>query len=372
MAKIAHIIHEGSGGGGATLSLNYFPRYLARYDTFAITGNQGDLSQRLKAAGVRSHALPLDRPLSCTLAIPRIASVLRSERPDLAFVHGQWGGFAGAVAARLAGVKHVIYHTHMPSFYTDWDPYRIIRNRIAESTTCRLSDRLICPSPGNRYQYLIRELKEETSILCIPNGLDTTALHPVEDKAALRAELKLPETGPLVVSVGRLSDQKRVDWLLQAWKHVEEKYPEATLVIVGDGPERSTLEILSHQLDLHNLFFLGRQAEAHRYFQAADCGVITTLFEAQPYALLEAMACGCPMVGTSSDGVRDTIEHNVTGLCVPVGNPGAIADALIRLLTHPVQCLEMAKKARQAAVEKYDLETIMLRQFEVVESLLRS
>jgi glycosyltransferase involved in cell wall biosynthesis len=368
--KIAHIIHEGSGGGGATLSLNYFPRYLEHYDVFAITGREGDLAQRLRQEGIRTHAMALDRPGRCMLTIPRLAWTLRQERPDVAVVHGQWGGFAGAVAAALAGVRHVIYYTHMPSFYTDWDLFRLIRNRIAESVTCGIADELVCPSTGNRYQYLIRELKSEDHITCIPNGLDTSHLKPAEDRRLLRRELHLPETGPLVVSVGRLSDQKRVDWLLEAWKTVEEQIPNATLAVVGDGPERMALQLLVHRLGLKHVLFLGRQPSATRYFACADAGVITTLFEAQPYALLEAMSVGCPMVGTASDGVRDTIHHGDTGLCVSVGNPDLIATALLRLLHDPALREQIGRQAREYAVKHFDLKAVMPQQFAVVEKCL--
>jgi glycosyltransferase involved in cell wall biosynthesis len=362
--KVVHIIHEGSGGGGATLALNYFPRYLERFETVAITGCRGDLAERLRARGVPTYALWLDRPVPCVLSIPVMVGVLRRERPDIVVVHGQWGGTAGAVAAWLARVPSVIYYTHMPSFYTDWDLYRILRNRVAEAVTCGLASQVICPSRSNRYQYLLRELVDEKKCLVIPNGLDAQAIAPVEDKTELRRALGLAVGEPVVVSVGRLSDQKRVDWLVQAWARVEAEHPTARLYIVGDGEERVALEKLADALGLRRCAFLGRQTEAHRFFQAADLGVITTMFEAQPYALLEAMACSCPMVGTRADGVKDTIDDGVNGRLVRVADPVKLAEAILELLADPAGRQEMGRKAREKVLAEYQIEDIVRRQLD--------
>jgi glycosyltransferase involved in cell wall biosynthesis len=364
-----HIIHEGSGGGGATLALTYFPRYLAHFQTVAITGSKGDLAVKLEKAGVRTFALPLDRPVRCLLSIPLMAWRVWREKPTTVVVHGQWGGFAGAVGAWLAGVKRIIYYTHMPSFYTDWDLYRLIRNRVAETVTCRLAHRVICPSRANRYQYLLRQLVSEDRCQVIPNGLDPQRYAPVKSREEIKRDLGLNPAECYVVSVGRLSDQKRVDWLVHAWALVEKQKTDATLLIIGDGEERAFLENLAKELNLQHCQFLGRQPDGWRYFQAADCGVITTMFEAQPYALLEAMACGCPMIGTMADGVAETIEDGHTGLRVRVADPEALAQAIQRLLSDTPLCQSMSQAAQAKVKREYDLADIIDRQIEVVRQL---
>lgn len=373
MAKVVHIIHEGSGGGGATAALSYFPRYRDHFATVAITGCAGSLPDRLSAAGLVVHALPLDRPLRCLLSIPAIALVLRSEKPDLAIIHGQWGGFAGAVAAWLAGIRRVIYYTHMPCFYTDWDFYRILRNRFVERITCAIASRVVCLSEAARYQYLLRHLVAEEKVIHIPNAIDTTRISPAPDKAAVRRELNLPLDGPLVVSVGRLEDQKRLDWLLKAWQEVEEKIPAACLCLVGDGGDRQGLEILARSLGLKRCLFLGRQPDGYRYFQAADAGVITSMFEGQPMSLLEAMACGCPMIGTAADGIAETIVQGETGYCVPVADPAALSLGIRNLLGDLKQAAQMGIQARAHVTRRFGLEDILKKQIDLaLETLSNS
>ncbi len=372
MPKVVHIIHEGSGGGGMTLALNYFPRYQNDFETVAITGCAGSLPDRLRATGVKVHALPLDRPWSCVLSIPSIARVLRSEKPDLVIVHGQWGGFCGAVAAWLARVKRVIYYTHMPAFYTDWDLYRLLRDRFVEKVTCAIATRVVCPAAANRYQYLLRHLAPEEKIVHLPNGIDLHSIPCVTDKTALKQELKLSADGPIIISVGRLEDQKRVDWLINAWHLVENRVPSAHLYIVGDGSERQNLETLAQQLELKHCHFLGRQPEAYRYFLAANAGVITTMFEAQPYSLLEAMACACPMVGTASDGVVETIQQGETGYCVPVADPQALAERLVELISDNTLAEKMGGNARKYIDSHFSLEPIVARQIQLARQTLQN
>lgn len=370
MPKVLHLIHESRSGGGMTIALTYFHRYLPHFETVAITGNLGPLAEKLRQQGVTAYALPLDSPRRAVLSIPKIVSVLRREKPDVVIVHGQWGGFCGAVAARWVGIKHVLYYTQMPCFYTDWDLFRILRNRFAEEKTCAIASRVVALSQAGRYQYLMRRLALEEKLLHIPNGIEIEKIQPVADKKTLRRELNLPENAPLVVCVGRLEDQKRVDWLVDAWQAVEAQCPAAHLAIVGDGSERVALEQLSQKLGLQRCHFLGVQPQGFRYFQAADVGVITSMFEGHPFSLLEAMAAGCPMVGTAADGIPETIVEGMTGFCVPPADIPQLAEKIISLLTHPEESARMGRQARERVQAHYTVDVVIEKQLELVRALL--
>jgi glycosyltransferase involved in cell wall biosynthesis len=371
--KVCHIIHDGSGqGGGATFSLAYFPAYLEFFDTIAITGDNGDLAARLRARGVETYTLPMARPVQAFFSTPGMIGILRRERPDVVIVHGQWAGLFGSLAARLAGVKVVLYYTQFPSFYSDWDLFRVIRNRLAESLTCRWSSKVICLSAAGKYQYLLRRLAPEEKILHIPNGLDPAALTESLSPATLRAQLNLPENSsdPVVVSVSRLADQKRIDWLLRAWAIVERRSPRAQLAIVGSGPEEKSLHDLARELQLERCHFLGPRPNGYTYFRAANCGVICSMYEGQPLALIEAMFVGCPMVGTQVDGIGETIVDSVTGRVVPPADPEALASAILELLADPECARRMGAAAQARANELYHCDHILHRQFQLVRDEL--
>jgi glycosyltransferase involved in cell wall biosynthesis len=373
--KVCHLLHDGSGhaGGGATFALSYFPAYTAEFDTFAITGNDGDLAERLRARGVRTLTAAMARPGRALFSLPKLESILRDERPDAVIVHGQWSGFFGAIAARLAGVPVIFYYTHFPSFYTDWDIVRVVRNRIAESVTCRLATKVVCPSQAGRYQYLLRRLADESKLIYLPNCIDPAALTKTLTRAELLREMDLAGSDePVVVSVCRLADQKRIDWLLRAWALVETQSPRGWLAVVGGGPEEPALRALAAQLRLRRCRFLGPQQNGYRYFGAADFGVICSLFEALSLALIEAMLLGRPMIGTEVDGVGEAIEDGVTGLLVPPADPPAMADAILRLLADPAGAASMGEAARRRATELYAAGKILPRQIQLLRAALNS
>ena len=373
--KVCHILHDGSGqGGGATFALAYFPAYNDDFNTFAITGNDGNLAERLRARGVQTHTLSMGRPLRALVSLPRMVAILRKERPDVVIVHGQWGGFFGSIAAAWSGVKVVIYYTQFPSFYSDWDLLRIIRNRIAEAVTCRLSTWVVCLSSAGRYQYLLRRLAPEKKVIHIPNGLNPATLTATLERCAFLKELSpaaLPDD-QIVVAVGRLAYQKRIDILLRAWAVVETKNSLARLAIIGSGPEDRALESLAAQLKLQRCRFLGSRSNGYSYFRAADCGVICSLFEGQPLALIEAMFVGCPMIGTTVDGIGETIVDQETGLLVPPADPVALADAILSMLANPKKAQKMAVAGQKRAKALYHCDQIMGRQIQLVkDSLVR-
>lgn len=371
--KVCHIMHDGtSRGGGGTFALTYFPRYHSHFDTFAIIGKKGDLVSQLRERGVRTFALGMDRPWRTFFSWPLIWNILRREKPEVVIVHGQWGGMFGICAARAAGVPIAIYYTHFPSFYTDWDLFRIIRNRLAETITCQLAAKIVCLSQSSRYQYLLRQLTKEEKFLYIPNAVLPPPLVNEADRQQLRRELDLPDEkeGPLVLSMGRLADQKRVDWLLHAWALVEARDPKARLIIVGGGPEEAALHRLTIELSLKRCSFLGSRSKGYRYYQFANIGIICSMFEGLSIALIEAMSCSCPMIGTHVDGIAEAIDPSITGLLVPPADPKALAEAILTLLADPARARQMGEAGRQRAIALYDANKILERQIQLVKDEL--
>jgi glycosyltransferase involved in cell wall biosynthesis len=371
--KVCHLLHDGSGqGGGATFALAYFPAYNAEFETLAIVGNDGNLAERLRARGVRTLSLGMSRPLKALFSLRKLIRILRREKPAVAIVHGQWGGFFGSIAAACAGIKVVIYYTQFPSFYSDWDLLRVVRNRIAEKVTCRLSTWVVCLSSAGRYQYLMRRLAPEAKIIHISNGLNPGALTATVDRSILLKDLS-PASQPndqIVVAVGRLAYQKRIDCLLRAWSVVEKQNPRARLAIIGSGPEDRALQSLAQSLGLQRCRFLGARSNGYSYFRVADCGVICSLFEGQPLALIEAMFVGCPMIGTVVDGIGETIVDRETGLLVPPVDIPALSEAILTMLSDPKRARAMADAARKRAEELYHLDVVVGRQIQLVKDSL--
>ncbi len=155
----------------------------------------------------------------------------------------------------------------------------------------------------------------------------------VEAGAALPPGETLPD-GPLLVACGRLVEQKGFSYLLDAMSLVRKSLPDASLWIVGEGPDRSTLEGQIANLSLRgSVRLLGFHDNPYRFMAAADVFVLSSIFEGFGNVIVEAMASGTAVVSTDCPyGPSEIISDGVNGLLVPPRNPQALAEAIVRVL----------------------------------------
>ena len=161
-----------------------------------------------------------------------------------------------------------------------------------------------------------------------------------------------------VLCVGRLVPEKGQAILLQAVAELRRQKHACELILVGDGPDRGTLEELGRELGISDdIRFLGAvgQDEIHNWFEWADVFCLPSFAEGLPVVIMEAMASGVPVVTTRITGIPELIEHGVTGLLVPPGRPEAIAQALLDV-SHPDRAATIAKAAAERVAEMHDID----------------
>jgi L-malate glycosyltransferase len=175
-------------------------------------------------------------------------------------------------------------------------------------------------------------------IVVIPNrhALRSPAQLSNDERCALRQELGLRPDGLLVLSVGRLTEQKGHVHLLEAIPGVLEKFPDTVFAIAGDGPFRAELEARAQQLGVSkSVHFLGTRSDVPTLLQMAHIFALPSLWEGLPIAMLEAMAAGLPVVATRVEGVEEVIVDGENGLLLPPADPESLKIALLRLLAQP-------------------------------------
>lgn len=152
---------------------------------------------------------------------------------------------------------------------------------------------------------------------------------------------------PRLLCIARLSQEKGVDVLLNAFQKIYATHPTATLTIVGDGPERASLEKLSVALSVEkSVYFVGAQTDVARYFSDADVYIQPSRYEGWGIAVVEAAASGVPIVMTDVGLAGEVIRDGVSGRIVPVEDPTAIADAVNEVLKDPSRADALARTAR--------------------------
>jgi L-malate glycosyltransferase len=151
-----------------------------------------------------------------------------------------------------------------------------------------------------------------------------------------------------ILSIGRLSAEKGHRYLIEALASVRTKYPgiQATLTLVGDGPERTNLEQQVSKLELTDqVVFTGHRADTAQFYSGAEVFALPSLSEGSPLVLLEAALARTPIVATSVGGVPETVSHERSALLVPAEQPEALGEAISRLLTNRELAFRLAANA---------------------------
>ncbi len=205
----------------------------------------------------------------------------------------------------------------------------------------------------------------------IPNGVDVAVFSPVapDERAALRAALGLPTDKVLCAFVGRLTRQKNPELLLAAWSRCATS--RAHLVFVGDGPLRAVLERQHSGLPSTSaVTFTGAVADVPAFVRAMDIMVLPSEAEGISNALLEAMACGVPVVATDVGGVRDVLgSAGRAGVVVPAGSSASLAEAISALVDSPAHRREIGAAARTVIEDRYDIRRVVTQYLSLYREL---
>jgi D-inositol-3-phosphate glycosyltransferase len=255
------------------------------------------------------------------------------------------------------------------------------RRLQVEYEVLKHSDALVAESPASK-QHMVQEYGVDPArVQIIPCGVDTTLFRPQERRQARRA-LAIPEAAPLVLFVGRLQPLKGLDTLLRAVHLVRQQYPTLQALIVGGGvdegdpheaEELGRLRILAEHLDLtpHLAFIKAQPQETlAQYYAAADVFVMPSHYESFGMVVLEAMACGTPVVASRVGGLASTVVHERTGLLAPVGDWQTFAHAIIRMVASPT-LRAMCGHAGVQRAQTYAWPRVVERNVQLYHRLLR-
>jgi glycosyltransferase involved in cell wall biosynthesis len=318
---------------------------------FCLNG-PGQLVQLLRQADVHYECLGVRRtkPLQ---AITRLARRLRRFRPQLIQSFMFHANLATRLAAPWAGHPWVIGGLRVAEHKKVW-------HLILDRLTAPLTTGSVCVSQGVlRFTHEVARLNP-ARLTVIPNGIDPQPFDFAEPVP--RASIGVPEEAHLAVWIGRLDPQKGLPELLSAAKRVIVQRPNWYLALAGDGPQRGWLMTqLVEDPQLHErVRVLGKRDDIPRLLKSADILVHTSLWEGMPNAVLEAMAAGRPIVGTSVEGTEDLVVPGKTGWLVPPREPNALSHALIQAADSPETCRQFGQSGRSRVEEHFSLKTTVL------------
>ena len=234
-----------------------------------------------------------------------------------------------------------------------------------------------CTANSSGTQEQIRKCRQSLDVKLIPMGVDAEHFHPESLQQNIRKELRIP--GEMILFVGRLVEKKGVEHLLNAMPSVISAYPQAVLVIVGEGTQRQGLEELAQRLGIQPwVRFLGRipNDELPKYYVAADVFVGPSVVdkfgdtEGLGIVFLEAAACQVAMIGTSVGGISDVLIDKVTGAQIDPNDSDQLAREVKRLLQDPGLRSRLGQMARRHVVENFSWRCVASRFTDLFQEVL--
>jgi glycosyltransferase involved in cell wall biosynthesis len=274
-------------------------------------------------------------------------------RPDIVNAHLFRSTAVAAPLAKLRGVRAVVETYHGREGWRHGFPRgSFLPDRLVSLAV----DRVIAVSEAAR-RFLVRGKGYAAhKIVVVPNGRDLARFRPGAHRAEGRKEFGLDEAVPLVGVLGRLETQKGHTYLLSAWPAVTAEFPDARLLVLGDGSLRESLERQARDLGVAaNVIFAGFRADVPHMLDAIDVLALPSLYEGMPLTAIEASAMARAVVATAVDGTPDVIRDGLTGLLVPPADPAALAIAVARVLRDRAAAERMGRAGRDHVLSRFSL-----------------
>lgn len=319
------------------------------------------LEETARRAGVKAYALPIGRGISVWLdflAFVRLFRLIVHLRPDAVEFSTPKVGLLGSVAAWVCRVPTRIYFLRGLKVETSRGFKRSLlmwSERIASAC----AHAVLCNSRSLRDSALALRLARASKLALLgegsSNGVDVVRFSP--GASGVRERFKIPSKAFVVGFVGRLTADKGLPELLEAFAGILREQPDAYLLLVGwfDASEDALELSIRSRVEGHpRVILTGFVPDTAPYYRAMDVMVLPSWREGFPNAILEAAASGIPVVATDCTGSRDAVVHELTGLLVPTGQPDAIRDACLNLLRDPDRRKLMGQEGRAWAVEHFE------------------
>jgi glycosyltransferase involved in cell wall biosynthesis len=349
--KILHTEASEGWGGQEIRILEEAAGFIARGHDVRIAAPAGSpIVASAQQRAIPVYPMPINRRSIGSLRA--LMSLISELRPDVIVTHSSTDTWLVSICTRLMSGRPAIVRTRHLGFQVGQG----VLNRWLYG---RAADLVVTTGEATR-QMLVQSLHlDPTRVVSIPTGIDTTKFAP-GDKSHARKVTGLEHSGkPVIGIVATMRFGKAHRFLIPVL--ADARLRGACLVIVGDGPQEAALRAQVSESGLASrVIFAGRQYDVVPWLNALDIFVLpSTAIEGAPQALMQAMACGIPVVTTPVGAIPELVRDGETGLFVPPGDVQALADAISRLAEDNGMAKRLAAAGRRHAEERFAIEAML-------------
>jgi len=299
------------------------------------------------------------------LSIYKLYRLLKSHKFDIIHTHAYSAGTIGRISAFLAGIPVIISHNH--SIYDYYNKYY----HFVEWLLSLITDRVICISEVvNRFANETQRINAK-KLITIHNGIDDVC--PVTEKRSsdLKKELGLPINHSVICTIAHLEEHKGLKYLLESASLLLASRRDISFLFVGVGALERKLKKLCVDLKIEkNVIFSGERSDIPEILFSIDIFVLPSLREGLPLTILEAMACGKPVIATNVGGIPEIVVDGVSGILVSPKDPEALFRAMDELLNDRAKLTKMGHHGERVCEESFSSNAMIEKIENLYDSLL--
>lgn len=326
--------------------------------------DRGPIGDALVANGVQVDALGMQRGIPDPRAVAALRRLIQRYRPQVVQTWMYHANLLGGLAARLAGVRRVIWNIRNAALEPGSEKRSTIWLARASGRAARhLCRRIVTNSEDARHVH--EEMGYPPDLFeVIPNGFDLATFRPDPDaRDAVRAELGLARDAPLIGMISRFHPGKEHRTFVDAAGRLAEQRPDVHFLLAGDGVSANEPALagwIERARLAGRVHLLGRRSDTPRLFASLDLCTLTSVYESFPNVVGEAMACGVPCIVTDVGDAARIVGD--TGVVVPLRDPAALCAAWTSLLgAGAANRRALGMRARERVGERYSLAAVAAR-----------
>ncbi len=347
-----------------------------------IACSDGQYVPELRERGYDVHTVTIERrinPISNFRSFWQLYRLMKRERFDVVHVHTPVAAVLGRIAAWVARVPIIIYTAHGFYFHDGMPGW--IRQPVIwlEKLLGYITDLIFTQSYEDATTALREKICPHDKLQWIGNGVDIARFTAKPGSNGIRESLGICKQDKVVGFVGRLVREKGILELIEATKTVVKTIPDARLLLVGDtlDSDRDTKvkqdigRLLDEDGFASRVIFAGFMEDMPGVMADIDLFVLPSYREGMPRTIIEAMACGKPVIATNIRGCREEVVPDLTGLLVPVGDSAALAEAITSVLRNSKLAHKMGDVGRKRVCELFDENLVLNRQMSAYAEVVR-
>lgn len=381
--RVTHIITRLVIGGAqentvaSVLGLRQKADVQVRLISGPTTGSEGSLESSFAAFPEVLTTIPdLVRPVhpwKDFRALRALTQALHAQRPDIVHTHSGKAGVLGRLAARRAGIPVIVHHIHGPSFGPFQGPVANAVFLTAEKIAAKATTHFVCSADAMTRRYLAAGIGQPEMYTRVFSCFRIEPFLQARNDPALRAKVGLADDAFVIGKIGRLAPLKGHADLFQAFLALVPQYPQARLLLVGDGALRAQLQSQAEAMGLRDkIIFAGlvSPSDVPPYVGIMDCLAHLSHREALSRALPQALAAAKPVIAYDFDGADEVCLHGETGFLVRTGDTPAVTRHLLELASDPSLRDRFGQRGQQLVKDQFPVEKMIDQLYQLYHRLL--